>query len=276
MTKRSGASRILGGLLGVAGLAALAVTVTLFRDFVSDDDGIALVGGSVWAIGTVAVLVLALTLLVPVEEGDAEAGRRRDRRRVWAGLVVGMCVFPAAFLTATRGVGSLHLHKAGCLDHLRQMSTILAERSRSDGWPDHGGKAFVLSLVADGVVDEDEPENLEVFFCPACGMPQFERRMLDAYEGLTPATLDQTYLHALTAYAGRRNDEAAYRLGPEGEDAADEPVLACLCHPRVALVAFADGSARVLEKEELGLGPDDRVVVGEASKSPILKKLSFD
>ncbi len=269
---------ILGVLLLLGGLVALGMGLWLFRSFAVHGNGVGLVGGIVWGIGAIAVLVLGWTLVRPAPAGDEEAERRLGRRQTWAGLVIAMSFLPAAFLyvVPSHTHGEASDRKTQCLHHQRQIATILAERSLRRGWPKHGGKAFVLSLVADGVISAAEPKNLEVFFCPACGIPEFEPEMLWAYGRLTPESLDRTYLNSLTAYAGRRNDEEAYRLEPEDASSSEEPVLACLCHPRVALVAFADGSARQLDRERLGLAPDDPIIVGEDSKSPILKKLSFD
>ena len=44
--------------------------------------------------------------------------------------------------------------------------------------------------------------------------------------------------------------------------------------PDHALVAFADGGFEIMNRVDLGLGPEDPVVVGEESKSPVLRALS--
>ena len=271
-------TRLAGLALLAAGLAAGAVAARGVYRFLAAAEGIGLFSGIVLGIVAVALAVLGGLLLRPPAAGDAAARRRWARRRLWAALVVGMCAFPAFFLTVTTSVvrGQADRHQAACLDHQRALAGALLRRLPASGWPARGGKAFVLALVAHGVLAPDDPEDLGLLFCPACGMPDFEREMQHAYRGLTPESLDRTHLTSLTAYAGRRNDEAAYRLDAAGGSAGEEPILACLCHARCALVAFADGSVRRLDREQLGLGLDDPIVVGEASRSPILKKLSFD
>jgi hypothetical protein len=264
-------------LLGV-GLAAGALAAHGVYRFLAADEGTGLFRGIVLGIVAVALGALGWLLLRPPAAGDDAARRRWARRRLWAALVVGMCAFPAFFLTVTTSVvrGQAERHQTACLEHQRALAAALLRRKPVDGWPAQGGKAFVLALVAHGVLAPDDPGDLALLFCPACGMPDFEREMQHAYRGLTPESLDRTHLTSLTAYAGRRNDEAAYRLDAAGAVAGEEPILACLCHPRRALVAFADGSARLLDRKQLGLGPDDPLIVGESSRSPILKKLSFD
>ena len=51
-------------------------------------------------------------------------------------------------------------------------------------------------------------------------------------------------------------------------------LLADLHFPDVAIVAFADGRVEVMDRKALGLGPNDPIVAGDESKSPILRTLS--
>jgi hypothetical protein len=77
----------------------------------------------------------------------------------------------------------------------------------------------------------------------------------------------------LTSYVGRRNAEEAYRL-TEARPATPQPLFADLHWPDGAIVAFTDHSVRRMSRAELGLGPDDPIVAGESSRSPILRQLS--
>jgi hypothetical protein len=78
----------------------------------------------------------------------------------------------------------------------------------------------------------------------------------------------------MTTYAGLRNDEEAYRLGPDAVARGLGPIVACLEHADGVVLGYADGSARFVEWERLGLEAGDPRVVGEASSSPRLKALS--
>jgi hypothetical protein len=129
----------------------------------------------------------------------------------------------------------------------------------------------VLALVAHKLIDIRNPDNLEVFFCPQQGssvhVPTGE-----AYERVTKDALTWRRFPELTDFAGRRNDEPAYVLDDEAET-GNEPILACRYGGGV-IVGFDDGRVRVVDREDLGLGPDEEIVFGEASTSPLLRKLS--
>ena len=79
----------------------------------------------------------------------------------------------------------------------------------------------------------------------------------------------------LGGYAGRRNDEAAWRL-EDVEDPSREVILGCRHHEDGVVLGYADGRARFLDRKALGLGPDDPIEFGDASKSPLLRALSED
>ena len=126
------------------------------------------------------------------------------------------------------------------------------------------GRAFVLWPVAAGVVDPEAPGATNLFFSPA------DRRAsppsVAEYRALTKARLkDGTDLRSFTSYVGRHRSAVEPGSGV---------LLADLHFPDGALVAFADGRVDWLDREELGLGPDDPIVAGPTSPSPILRQLS--
>ena len=157
------------------------------------------------------------------------------------------------------------------MNNARNLAIILSERSIKRGWPPYGGKNFVLSLVAYELIDIRNPENLEIFFCPGSDV-EGARPKREAYELVTKEALAQRSFPELTVFAGRRNDEPSCRLG-DAAPWAQEAVLACAYEDGV-VVGFADGSTRWCDRGDLGLGPDDPIVFGEASASPLLRKLS--
>jgi hypothetical protein len=54
---------------------------------------------------------------------------------------------------------------------------------------------------------------------------------------------------------------------------AGAPVIADLSFDDVAIVGFTSGQVRAMTRDDLGLGPDDPLVAGDASKSPLLREL---
>ena len=156
-----------------------------------------------------------------------------------------------------------------CLNNVRQMSTILAERARTHGWPEYAGRNFVLSLVAEGVIDPDESRNLEILFCPH----DVDRRLGDVdlvrYRMLTPHRLRERRHPELTSYAGPR-------LGGGVVTRASRvvPIIGCRHHPDRVVIGYSDGTARSYDREDLGLGPAEGIVFGKDSRSPLLRGLS--
>lgn len=158
------------------------------------------------------------------------------------------------------------------IEHARWLAIIFSERAyHQRPWPPYGGRNFVLSLVAHKLIDVRNPQNLEIFFCPGSpdAQPMPPRA---AYEEVTKESLAAQRFPNLTDFAGRRNDEPAYRLQP-GDHEREVPILGCRMVDG-AIVGFSNGRVRWLDRENLGLGPDDPIVFGDASKSPMLEPLS--
>ena len=160
--------------------------------------------------------------------------------------------------------------------HLRQLATILSELAVTGRWPPFGGKRFLLSLVANGVLYYESTLARALLFSPGDESRDPEHVPLARWQEVTTDALRAGKdFGDLTSYCGRRNDERAYQITPEVQSQVG-PILADLHSPDVAIVAFSDGTARVMTREELGLEPDDPLVAGEASRSPILRALSSE
>ncbi len=80
-------------------------------------------------------------------------------------------------------------------------------------------------------------------------------------------------MSALTSYAGRRNDEKEHILS-SAEQMANAPIIADLSFPGGLVLGYCGGAARWVSAEELGLPPDQPIVVGDASPIEMLKHLS--
>lgn len=161
--------------------------------------------------------------------------------------------------------------------NLRDLASLMM--SRSDGrvngkWPPYSGKAFVLALVADGSMHHRNTRALSRLFAPTQRPADFNA-LLDDYRRVTAESLRAGMdVRHLTSYAGRRNAEEAYGLTQASVDEGAAILADLLSIPGKAIVAFADGGVEILTRKDLGPGPDDPIVVGDASKSPILRALS--
>ncbi len=160
-------------------------------------------------------------------------------------------------------------------DNLRSLIAIMLSRSIMRGWPPYGGKSFVLSVVAYGSLDVSQAENRAVLFGPS--VPASERAKAAAYKAVTRATLAEGRdwsTQGLTTHAGRRNDEAKYKV-TVADLKRDAVILADLTFEDVVIAGYTSGAVKVLTREDLGLGPKDPFTVGEQAKSELLKKLSL-
>ena len=195
---------------------------------------------------------------------------------LWIGLGLVVVVL-AATVMVTGGTHSPH-DATERINNVRHLAMLIVERAAREGsWPTWDGKRFVLSVVAHGdwrVAKEADAQLLFAGYRKPGTLPT-----PSSYAAVTVETLATLPVASLTSYAGRRNTDSRFRL-PDGwlsrPDSwmGDEPILADLSLPDVAIVGFANGSARALEREELGLDPEDPIVAGDASKSPLLRALS--
>lgn len=143
-------------------------------------------------------------------------------------------------------------------------------------WPKYGGKRFVLWLVATNRLTRSDATWLSILFSPGDGARSLEKAGgLKAYASLTLPTLKDPAIDvsALTSYAGRRNAEKEHILSA-AEQMANAPVLADFSFPGGVVLGYCGGAARWVSAEELGLPPDEPIVVGDASPIEMLKHLS--
>ena len=143
-------------------------------------------------------------------------------------------------------------------------------------WPKYGGKRFVLWLVAKDLIARNDEKHLSILFSPADDARSLIKAGgLKAYETLTLPTLKDPAIDvsALTSYAGRRNDEREHVLSA-AELQSNAAIIADLSLPGGVILGYCGGAARWVTAEELGLPPDQPIVVGDASPNEMLKHLS--
>ena len=160
-------------------------------------------------------------------------------------------------------------------DNIRLLVTLMLVKVTERGWKyfPYGGKCFVLGPVASGDLDKTQADHLAVLYSPT--VPKSKYAPLEAYKDVTRDALKAGRdCSKLTSYAGRRNNEAAYRI-TAAEESAGTIIIADLSFEDVVIAGWSNGRVGELSREQLGLGPDDHITVGDESKSPMLKKLSL-
>lgn len=196
-----------------------------------------------------------------------------SRRRRWWPIplaLVGLALVAALVLSrfhddVVRG------RRALTRDNLGNLVKAMLARStdRMQGYPPYTGRAFILSLVADGYPMDGS--SYDVFFSPYD--PARLQRPSDAeYRALTRARLAAGGdFRRFTSYVGPASSLARR----EGETGRGRPMVADLhSHSHGVMVGFWHGAVEFFDRKALGLGPDDPFVVGPESKSPILRQLA--
>ena len=142
------------------------------------------------------------------------------------------------------------------LSNARSLATMLADRSMDHGWPALDGKSFVLSLVAHGVIDIRNPDNLEILFSAGDVWSTLDKTPAEIYREVTPQALRAGHdFHTLTSWAGRRNttrwhlitSDRMRQTVPVLCDDDDGPVH----DPEGLVMGFTDGMARFYPWAEL-------------------------
>lgn len=206
------------------------------------------------------------------QRAPGEASTRKLRRAL-GGLLVSLLVlvvlalaFVGYVIANTCSIGSNHFEaRFQCANNLAQLGALwLEDRDAATPPPRLGGPALLLQWRTTGRVRAGQER---VFLCPldAAGAdpmsPSFEAR----YDSIDLASPPRD----LCSYAVR--DFGAFPLDPWRT--APQPIAACVHHETGANVLFDDGSVNFFDREQLGVGPDDDVVAGPASKSPMLRVL---
>jgi hypothetical protein len=165
--------------------------------------------------------------------------------------------------------------RLSCMNNMGQLAQCFVIK-RQNGRLDptlHGSAQIVSWLGADGLVLGNE----RVFFCPgddSAAPPETpeERRR---FHPVDTAALRRAV--GLGSYAVRD-----FEKWPLDEHALEKEIILCdrqgengrtMHHKGVVVVAFATGDVRSMSREELGLRPDEPIVVGPDSSNAELRKM---
>ena len=150
--------------------------------------------------------------------------------------------------------------RIACANNLRQLGYIHADAAIFRGEePSEGGSRYFVTLVAGAGADP------RVLICPADAMASHAAPGAAGGPDDDPATL-----RARCSYAVR--DFARHPLDPE----ADDEVIAADAGGHHVLginVLYSSGAVHFRDRDALGLGPDEPIVVGPDSPDPELRKL---
>lgn len=219
-------------------------------------------------LGTLDLLVLSL--LCFLQARPAIAWLRLRPVRALALFALPFWIVPGCLLLCVPTThGHPHHSRCQCLNNVRMICTILDERAHEHGWPPFEGKNFVLSLVADGVIEPGFEKNLEIFFCPRDAERLFSDIGVARYRELTPAALRERRFPELTSYAG-----PLLEGGVAAHASRVVPILGCRHHSDHVVIGYSDGTARSFDRSDLGLEPGEAIVFGPGSTSPLLRGLS--
>lgn len=131
----------------------------------------------------------------------------------------------------------------------------------------------MLHLVAAGLLNVGDDRQRALLFAPNAFATDDPGPQ--AYARVTRETLATQRFPTLTSLAGRRMTRSTYRFTFEGQERGI-PLFADVSYPDVAIVAFSSGQVLELGRADLGLGRDDPVEVGPASRSELLRHLSAE
>ncbi len=183
------------------------------------------------------------------------------------GCAVALLLVGVAWLVSELDFGHGRGRPPYCKDQLHMIFALLRHPGTEEeqaAWPPHTGKNFALYLVACKSLDLRRFENLKILFLNGV-IP--EDITVDSYRDISKATLTARRFPHLTHVAGPAGLLGAHRPSD------NRPMLG-LALADGAVIADASGSVRYVDRDELGLGCEDPIQFGPASKSPVLRQLS--
>ena len=155
-----------------------------------------------------------------------------------------------------------------CANHLRQLGGIYtSEAMEKPGLPPHSGPALLVYYRQRHYIQKTREAVMICPLDPIVHAPATETESA-AYDELDL----RKSLRRYASYAVR--DFMSSPLNSRAERA--QSIMACLHHQGGANVLFDDGAVQFLDRERLGLGPDDPITVGSASKSELLRPLILE
>lgn len=172
-------------------------------------------------------------------------------------------------------------------DNVRNMLQMMMMRVTEKGvkgWPPYSGKNFVLDLVARGVIDIRNEENLETLFSPGDEKYGLDYVDVKQYDNVKKDALKRgDDFHSLTSYAGRRNGDAEYRI--TSDQMKRGTIVICddddggLHHPDGLVVGSSNGSVQFKDWDQFDMvkpeEPDHpEPFLGDDASNEELQKMS--
>ena len=211
-------------------------------------------------------------------DGPPRKPARAQIRRMIKASVIGALTAITAFVIVLSGGTWLFFSSHGsqvtplttCANHLRQLGGILTSESMEHGHPETGGVPLLIEYCRRGFIQRGREKILTCPSDPDVGVPLPE--LFDAVD-----VTDAKALGRLCSYAVR--DFERYPL-----DEKSETAQWIMCdrqgtdgrtdhHHDGINVLFDDGAVQFRDREALGLGPDESIVVGPDSPHPELRKM---
>ena len=180
------------------------------------------------------------------------------RRRAWrlfsvAGVATLVGLSAVGLLVMAGETGPRPSGRVQCAKNLKNIMSVVMERRASKAWPGRGPDSGLRELTHLGLRD---PEI--VFLCPR------DRATRDFVEE-TASTGESGPL--LTSYLVRDFERCPVPRGAAGT----HPFLLCTHHADGVNVGYDDSSVVYLDREALGLAPEDPIETGPDSKSELLR-----
>jgi prepilin-type N-terminal cleavage/methylation domain-containing protein len=202
-------------------------------------------------------------------------------------VVMGIMSLLATMVVVLIPVMTERANQAKSRDNVGNLVKMMLVRSqdKGQGYPSYNGKCFVLSPIADGILDPDAPGACEVFFSPGDAYLKLENVDRAKYKEIDSKKLRAGEdFRTLTSYAGRTNGVKGCIMTPAVSneigtlmicDDDDGPIH----HAAGLMVGFRDGRVEFLKWEELEMTkPKDPAnpepFLGDSAESPKLKCIS--